>query len=149
MTSSKVSTFSADEVSLSIAGLTIDSGFADGEFVSIEPAADDFADKVGADGEVARSKTNDRRATVKIKLLQTSEGNDKLSALRLIDINNPNGAGVGAFMLRDRSGRLVATAPKAWVMKPPTPSRGREIAEMEWTLRVGHLDLFVGGNPAV
>lgn len=149
MTNSATKTYSADEVSLSVAGYTIDSGFADGEFVNIEMASDDFTDKVGADGEVARAKTNDRRATIKIKLLQTSQGNDLLSALRTLDINAPNGAGVGAFLLRDRSGLLVAQADKCWISKPPAIGRGREIGECEWTLRASSMNLVVGGNPSI
>ena len=149
MTSTNTKTYSADEVSLSIAGYTIDSGFADGEFVSIEMASDDFSDKVGADGEVARAKTNDRRATIKIKLLQTSQGNDLLSGLRTLDINGPNGAGVGAFLLRDRSGLMVAQAGKCWISKAPTVARGREIVEYEWTLRASSMNLVVAGNTAI
>lgn len=149
MTTSALKTYSADEVSLSLAGYQIDSGFADGEFVSVEPAADDFTDKAGADGEVARAKTNDRRATAKVKVLQTSQANDLLSQLRTLDINAPNGAGVGVFLLRDRSGGLLVRAEKAWIQKPPTVSRGREIAEYEWTLRLAKAELNILGNPAV
>lgn len=150
MTTTRVTTFSADEQTLSIAGQQIDSGFAEGEFVSIEMASDDFGDKAGADGEVARFKTNDRRATIKIKLLQTSLGNNILSQLRRLALDSVNGADVGVFELRDRSsGVLVAHADKAWVMKPPTVARAREVGEVEWTLRAAHMDLDPSGNPSV
>lgn len=144
-----VRVYSADETSLTIAGLPIDSGFADGEYVTIEPAADDFTDKAGADGEVSRAKTNDRRATIKVKLQQTSAGHALLGQLRQLDIDNPNGAGVGAFQLRDRAGSLLAHAEHAWVMKPPSPGFGREISEWEWTLRAAHMDLDFQGSPAL
>ena len=133
-------TYDANENTLSIAGLLIDSGFADGEFVSIEPQTEDYTDKVGTDGSVARSKTNDQRATIKIKLLATSEGNAKLTQLRNLALTGPNGADVGAFLLRDRTtGVILARAAETWVMKPPTLSRAREVAEYEWTLRAAKM----------
>jgi len=147
--SSKLKVYSAREVSLIVGGLEIDSGFAEGEFISIEPQAEDFTDKAGPDGEVARSAVGDFRATIKIKLLHTSEGNNILTALRDLDLVS-NGSGIGAFMLRDRSaGAIIAQADKVWVQKPPTVSRGREIAETEWTLRAAAMKLNVVGNPAV
>ncbi len=145
----RVTTYSADECTLTVSNIPINSGFSEGEFVSIEMNADDFGDKAGSDGEVAINKTNDRRATIKIKLLQTSEGNDLLSALRLVGINGTGGAGVGAFLLNDRSGALVARADKCWISKPPTISRGREVSEYEWTLRAANMELIVGGNPSI
>lgn len=135
-----VQTYDASENSLSISAISIDSGFADGEFVSIEPQTEDFTDKIGTDGSVARSKSNDQRATIKVKLLQTSDGNTRLTALRTLALNGPNGADVGAFALRDRTtGVLLAYAAQAWVMKPPTLSRGREVVEYEWTLRAAKM----------
>jgi len=146
----RTTTYAADLVVLSIAGKIIDSGFAEGEFVSIEMNADDFSDKAGADGEVARARSNDLRATIKIKLLQTSQGNDLLSALRQLALASENGGDVGAFRLTDRSsGIVLARADKAWVSKPPTVSRGREIAENEWTLRAASMQLDPSGNPSI
>lgn len=145
-----VKVFSADEVDLMIAGILINSGYSEGEFVSIEMASDDFGDKAGADGEVARFKTNDRRATMKVKLLQTSQGNDTLNQLRKLGIDGINGADVGVFELVDRSsGAVLAHADKAWVQKPPTVSRGKEVGETEWTLRAAHMDLDILGNPSI
>lgn len=150
MTTNKLKVYSADEVTVTLAGILIDSGFADGEFVSVEPASDDFGDKAGADGEVARWKTNDRRSTAHIKTLQTSDGNTQLSALRNRDVNAPNGAGVGVFEVRDRSsGALLVHADHEWIQKLPTMSRGREIAEYDWTIRLANTEWDLQGNPAV
>lgn len=150
MTSTNVKTYSADQVTLSLFGYLIDSGYADGEFVSVEPAADDFGDKVGSDGEVARFKTNDRRGTIKVKLLATSQGNSLLSQVRARALAAQNGEDVGVFELRDRSsGVLLAHADKVWVAKPPTISRGREVGECEWTFRAAHLELDPSGSPSI
>jgi hypothetical protein len=150
MSNDRVTTYSADEVTLSFAGVPIDSGYSDGEFVSVEQSADDFSDKSGADGETARAKNLDKRATIKIKLMQTSLGNTALTQLRALALAGTNGADIGTFLLKDRSsGVTVARADKAWISKPPAPSRGREIVDYEWTLRAAKVELDLSGNPSI
>jgi hypothetical protein len=150
MASNRVSTYSADELTISLAGLLLGDGIADGDFITIETAAEDFVATVGSDGEVARAKTNNRMATVKIKLLQTSLANNRLSTLRQTDIDTPNGAGIGEFQIRDRSsGVLCCKAPKAWIEKPPSLVRGREIATNEWTIRLAFATIDFSGNPTI
>jgi hypothetical protein len=139
-------TYDADRVTISIAGILINSGFADGEFARIEQESDDFSDVVGTDGEVTRSKTLDRRATITVLLLQSSDGNARLSALSNIDRNNPNGAGIGALMIRDRQGSAMYSAEHCWISKPPNASFDRAATSREWTIRVAKLERFDGGN---
>jgi hypothetical protein len=121
-------------------------GYADGDFLTITYETDAFSDVAGTDGEVARSKTNDRRATVEIILMSTSPTNDLLSAVHLADINTPGGAGVGAFLVTDLNGTSLFTAGNAWVQKAPDVTYGREANERTWTLRVDSLVAFTGGN---
>ena len=142
----EVKSWDAKEVTVSIAGLLIDSGFADGEFLRIEQDTDDWGDVVGTDGEVARFKTNDRRANVALILLQTSGGNDLLSGLSKLDMSAPNGAGIGAFLVRDRQGTSLYRGKAAWVKKGPNVSMGREVTGREWTLRVANLERLDGSN---
>lgn len=138
--------YDASEVSVSIAGIPIDSGYDDGEFLRIEQESDDFVDKAGTDGEVTRSKTNDRRATITILLMQSSLGNALLSALNNIDRLAGNGAGVGPFLCRDRQGTALYAAAESWISKPPNVSFDREPTAREWTIRVAVLERFDGGN---
>lgn len=139
-------TYDADQVSLLVGGILIDSGFADGEFVRIEQEGDDFTDIVGSDGEVTRSKTLDRRATVTIILMQSSDSNQALSAQSNLDRETPNGAGVVPFLLRDRQGLSIYTAEHCWIMKPPDVGFDRVAGTREWTLRVAKLIRNDGGN---
>ena len=138
--------YDANEVTINVAGLPIESGFDDGEFCRIEQESDDFVDKVGTDGEVTRSKTNDRRATVSILLMQSSDGNALLSGLNNIDRLAGNGAGVGPLLIRDRQGLALYAAAECWISKPPDVSFDREPTAREWTLRVASLERFDGGN---
>ena len=138
--------YDANEVTIFIAGIPIDSGFGDGEFLRIEQDSDDFTDVVGTDGEVTRSKTNDRRATITLILMQSSSGNAVLSALNLLDKKVGNGAGVGPFLVRDKQGTSLYSASKCWIAKPPNAAFGREAGPREWKVRVADLERLDGGN---
>lgn len=137
--SNAVKTYDADQVSLTVGGFSIDSGFADGEFIRIEQEADDFTDVVGTDGEVTRSKTNDRRATITVLLMQTASGNQALSALSNLDRLSPNGAGISPLLIQDGNGDALFEAASCWVQKPPDVAFDRTGVTREWTLRVADL----------
>lgn len=138
--------YDANEVTINVAGIPIESGYDDGEFLRIEQESEDFIDKVGTDGEVTRSKTNDRRATISIILMQSSLGNALLSGLNNIDHLAGNGAGVGPLLVRDRQGTALYAAAECWISKPPDVSFDREPTAREWTLRCASLERFDGGN---
>ena len=141
-------TYNANEVTLSIAGRAIHSGFADGDFVKVSRLSDDWSDKAGTDGEVTRSKSNDARCDVSVTLMATSDGNDLLSQIRTADLAAPNGAGVGQFLLRDQFGRTVIRG-QCWIVKPPEVARGREAGQAEWKLRVVASEYTIGGSSTV
>lgn len=133
--------YDAKEVSLVIAGIPIDSGFAEGEFVKLEQNEEDFKMVVGTDGSVTRSKTNNRTAKATVRLLQTSDGNAALSALNRLDKAQPNGAGVGTFLLKDRTtGTIVYQAEHCWIAKPPTVSMDKTATPREWQVDIADLD---------
>jgi hypothetical protein len=134
------------ELTISFAGIVIDSGYADGEFLTIEGLSDDYTDQAGTDGEVTRSKTNDHRATVTLKLMQTADANVLLSAIRQGDLDAPNGAGVGALIIRDRQGSSLYKAAEAWLVKLPPASFDRTATAREWTIRCADLASTTGGN---
>lgn len=137
--------YDSNEVQVAFAGVPVQ-GYADGDFLTISHETDAFSDVVGTDGEVSRSKTNDRRATVEIILMSTSPTNDLFSAIYLADIKSPGGAGVGALLVTDLNGTSLYTAGNAWIMKAPDVTYGREANERTWTIRVDKLIEFTGGN---
>lgn len=138
--------YDADQVSLVFMGIPIESGYADGEFLTIEQSAQDFDVVVGTDGEVTRSKTNNRHAVIKVKLMQSSSGNTALSALNNLDVLTPGGAGVGPMLVRDRQGTSLYTASKCWIAKPPDVSFDRTATSREWTLECANLVRLDGSN---
>jgi hypothetical protein len=140
--------FDPQQYNMTFAGIPI-TGYADGEFATIAQEADNFGDVVGSDGLVARSKSNDRRATITFKLLQTSPTNKALSALANGDLLNPNGAGVGALRIADLFGETQFTADQCWISKPPDVSLDRTATAREWTLRCADLTRLDAGAGTV
>jgi hypothetical protein len=137
--------YDANEVQIAFGGIPIE-GYADGDFITITHESDAFVSVVGSDGSVARSKTNDHRATVELRLMNTSPTNAALSALYQADINAPGGAGIGAFLCVDLNGTSLYTAGNAWIKRAPDPVFGREPNERVWLLEVDNLRDFTGGN---
>jgi hypothetical protein len=140
--------YDADQVTVTLAGIPV-TGFADGEFVRIERESAAFQDVAGTDGEVTRSKSNDDRASVTFRLMQSSPANDLLSALYNLDKNTPGGAGVGVMMVRDRQGTSLFTAEHAWISESPPVSLDRTATEREWTVRCATIVEFHGSNAAL
>jgi hypothetical protein len=138
-------TYDADEVTIGL-GPILAEGFQDGEMVSIEPGAEVFTDVVGTDGQVTRSKTLNKTATITVKLMQSSSTNDLFSALLTTDANAPNGAGVVPIFIRDRNGRSLHTGAHAWLSAWPAVTYDRGATVREWVIRVSRLTTFVGGN---
>jgi hypothetical protein len=141
-----IKVYDSNQVDVVFNGLTIDSGRADGTFVKIDWEADRFTDKAGADGETTRSKTNDKRATITLTLMQSSASNAALSALAALDDVAPNGAGVGPVLIKDRSGLSLYSAPASWIARSPDAEFAAEAGTREWKIRVSGLQAFDGGN---
>lgn len=142
----KTATYDPDQVILLVGVATID-GFADGSMLTLDQDTDDFVDNIGTTGEVVRSKSNDRRATLTIRLQQTSDSNDILSAINNADMAAPNGAGIATFMLRDKTnGRALYSAAECWVAKSPAVNFDRTSQPREWKLRISSLVRQDGGS---
>jgi len=142
--SSQLSIYDPDQVSVIVNGLALD-GWADGEFVKIEQNSDQFTYTSGTDGKGVRSKMLDASAKITLSFLQTSTANDFLSVLLNGDLLAHNGAGVGAFMVRDRGGRALFSG-QVWVSKAPSVSFDREATVRVWELTSPRLIRFDGGS---
>lgn len=147
MASNRFTSYSADQVAAIVANRRIQGGYDDGEFISIEAAAEAWLPKVGADGESAVARSNNRSATVKIKLLHTSEGNLVLAQLYNQALLAPNNVFL-PFMLVDLSAEstIVCQAEHIVVQKMATISRAREVVANEWTCWVPVMNFTPSGN---
>ena len=136
-------TYDPKQVSVVVGGATL-SGYADDTFVEVARDEDMWALNIGADGEGARSKSNNRSGTVTITLQQTSEGNRILSDLAVAD--ELTNSGVFPCLVKDSSGASIHVAEQAWVQKMPDSAYARESGTREWVIRTDSLSTFVGGN---
>lgn len=134
-----------DEVALVFAGIPLE-GFGEDTFVEVEYDTEGFTDVTGRDGDVSRSRSNDRRATVTVTIMQTSPTNAALQALHNTDMDTPGGAGVGAFAMRDRQGTLVVRADEAWIQTTAPVTLAREVQAREWVIRLARAETTGGGN---
>jgi hypothetical protein len=119
-------------------------GYADGTFVKVVGSADRFVKMVGADGEVARGKTNDTTREVTITLLFTSPVNLLLSAQLLLD-TTVNG-GMGPMTIEDLLGGVLFFAPQAWIKKAPDWERGKTVGNIEWIFDTGQIAVETYGG---
>lgn len=127
-----------------IVGGNIMSGFADGTLVRVERNSDLWTVQVGSDGEGTRSKSNDRSGRITISLMQTSESNDVLSALALVD--EQTNAGAVPIEIKDVNGTSLHIAETAWIVKPADAEYSKEAGPREWVFETDILVSFVGSN---
>lgn len=137
--------YNATQVNVSLAGKTLTGGYDDGTFFVIKRKGPSYTSKVGSDGEVVRSKTNDLRGEFEIHLMQSSIDNDWLSALFILDENAENGAGVGALSCEDKNGTALHFAKNAWLTEWPEAEFGREAGPRVWKGECDLLENFIGG----
>lgn len=133
-------------VVLIIGGVPI-GGYADGTFIMFERTADQYTKVAGADGEVARAKSNDRTGSFTITLMQTSDSNDVLSGIAKLD--ERLNAGVVPALLKEIDSTTSIFAGTAWVRKMPNVEYSKEITNREWILDVAESEAFVGGNTGI
>jgi len=132
--------YDAAQVTVSLMGILIDSGYAEGEFLTIKQNAPDYEIVVGTDGQVTRNRTNNRSAEIELKLMQTSDGNTFLSALSNAGLLAANGSDIGTMLVRDRiSGVCMFTAQNCWIAKPPDVSFDNKATARIWMLTVDEL----------
>jgi hypothetical protein len=94
---------------------------------------------------VARAASADERGKVTVTLLQTSASNDVLSGRLALD--RLSKVAMGPIFVKDLRGTTIAQGAEAWIEKSADVSLSKEVQGRAWTIRVAHLQLFVGGNP--
>lgn len=140
-----VTTYDPARVTVIIGGIPI-SGYADGTFLTVEPMSDAVMSEAGADGEIARAISSDKRYTFTLTLQQGSTSNDALSGLFLLD-QASNGGGMVPIAVADLSGRTLFAVSRAWITKMPTVEFGKELNDREWVFTTAKPSaFFAGGN---
>lgn len=121
-------------------------GFMEDSMVTVTPAVDTYTAYNGADNTGARIHNGNKSATVTVTLQQTSPSNDILTRLLLNDVRSRRNEGLFSVMIKDASGRSVATARQAYISKVPEISYTNNMSSREWMIQAFNADVFVGGN---
>ena len=141
-----VKTYDLDQVGFSFAGVPISGGYGEGSSILIKRNAPLYLFKVGRAGDVVRSRNNDKTGTVELTLLQAEAANSTLNTIRLNDEYAANGAGIGAFLCRDRSNGDEYYAAEAWIHELPETEFGQETTDRKWVLICANLEFHPGGR---
>jgi hypothetical protein len=129
-----VGSYDPKKVIITIGGVPI-GGYADGTFVQVDPNSETWTKKVGADGEVARSLSNDNTHTIQITLMQTSLSNAYLRTVENAD--KLTGLGMLPLSFTDLNTMESHFWPQAWVTTDPSVGRAKETTDTQWTLHTG------------
>jgi hypothetical protein len=127
-------TYDPKKVIISFGGVPL-GGYADGTFVQIEPGSETWVKKVGADGEVSRSLSNDNTHTIQITLKQMSLSNIYLRTV--MNADKLTGLGMLPLTFTDMNTGEEHFWPEAWVATNPSLGRAKEETDLQWTLHTG------------
>ena len=139
--------YDAGSVKISVGTFSLES-YAEGTFVTIVRDEDSFTKNIGADGEPARAKSNNKGGSITCVLQQTSPSNLLLSALHQLDEISPAGDGVVPTLVEDLQGTSLFTAAESWIKKGPSAEYAADITVREWVIDTGNLVAVYGGNNA-
>ena len=136
--------YSPSDVTVSIAGIHIATGFAADTFVNISKDIEPFEIQRAMDGSVQRIYKHDEGYKLDLTLAQSSQTNNVLSALYNIDTATRKGK--FPVFVKDNKGSTTFFALTAWVNRIPDVSFGSTLATRTWTLQCTQASLTVGGN---
>lgn len=144
--SSDVKTYDSNQVIAVFGGVIMADGREDGDFISIARNEEKYTLRVGADGEAARSRTNNNSTRVTVRLLNTSSANLALSALYNVGEAAGGNANVFPLLIQDLSGNSLYVAEQAWIVQMPAINFGKEVGTVEWVFETPSLAMVHGGN---
>jgi hypothetical protein len=136
-------TYDPEQILIIIGGFPI-YGLTDGTFLSIDRNEDAYSIFSGADGQVARVKSNNPTATMTLTLMQTSESNQILSTFALLD--QASNSGTFPVLVKDIEGTTLIFSSKGWIQRMPTTEFSKDISNREWTIALSDITYNIGGN---
>lgn len=131
-------THNCKEISITFGDYPINDGRAE-EFCTTEYTEELYTMVPDADGGITRVKSANRSATMKLKLIRTSEAHKTLTQLYLTARESRNGEDIAPLYIRDRNGGLVEHAEEAWISKAPPLAHGKAPGEVEWEFGISDL----------
>jgi hypothetical protein len=135
--------FDSKSVLVVLGGVPI-TGFAEGSRIVCTPNAKRYTKKVGSDGEVTVSKTNNKAYTFKLVLARTSLSNTYLSSLVNTDDVTPGGVS-HPFLVQDLISGSTYTSKNVKIAGFPEDSIEAEATDLEWEIEAGETLVQING----
>lgn len=139
-----LSTYDPKEIIVNVNGQII-TGFSE-DMVTVTRAEDAIIDEIGADGEVVRILSNDRRGNISISLLPQTAANLIFSVLANAD--ELTGGSVFPVLIKDNRGNDLHAGAECWVQKQPETIYNKTAAPRVWIIRSSDLRMVVAGHTA-
>lgn len=127
------STYDPKDVAVIVGGTYL-TGFSE-DMVEIEKAENNFETKVGAQGDVVRTKVNNPLGTIKVTLLPSSP------QVAYMDNLANTGRLVPVSVIFSGTPKETTTVTEAYVNKPATRTYGNEAADREYEIQCLDLDM--------
>lgn len=121
-------------------------GFIDGTFINITRVIPHATLYTGADASNVRVVRGVKNCDVTMTLHQSSESNDVLSQLLIMDEETRSGEDIFAITVKDLSGRTVASSSAVFIGTSPDIGFGTDVSERAWVLHAINMQVFEGGN---
>lgn len=139
-----LATYSPEDVTIVVAGMYDIKGLAEDTFVRIIKDAPLFSTKESSDGVPSRVKISSGIYSVSIVTMLSSESNDVLTKLALID--HITGMAKFPIMIKDTLGSTLLFSPSSWVEQMPETGFSTSSTTREWNIKCVNAALNVGGN---
>jgi len=113
------------------------------ESIKVGRAEDSFTYHVSADGTVTRVVNNNKMGSIVVVFAQNAPILDRLSAQ--LQLDEATGGQAAPISVRDGNGTSLATAPFAWIKKPPEMEFQKEATMREIAFDCDKLTHTFGG----
>lgn len=137
-----LATYDPLRVSVTFGGEDL-TGFGPDTIIKVSRNEDGWSMQVGAGGDVARTRNQNRSGSAEITLMATSPSNDDLTAIAKSD--ETAGNGIGPFQVKDLNSKTLCSAQNAWVKKFPDMERAKETGVCVWVLDLDRVNMNIGG----
>lgn len=138
--------YDAGAVTVNVAGIPADrAAFGQGDAIKVAMSGPNFKVRKGIGGGASRARLYPH-GIVTLLVRQTSDLNDKLSAIHTLDLAVSGGAGVIPIAIKDRNGRHTMIDTEGFIEGFPEVSYGEEEKEVEWVIICPDPTQFIGGH---
>ena len=122
------------------------SGYTDGTFLTVSRVIPASTLYTGADGTNARTIRAVKNLDLTFTLHQSSESNDILSALLVLDEQARNSDELFSITIKDTIGRTLVSSPTCFIGTTPDLDFATDITDRQWVLHCVGSTVHIGGN---